>query len=391
MNLPLAIATVWRLIVDTFRQSLASGIFWLIGAASLLIMVMCLSVHIDAPNTLPTRPGERIEALPPTDPEAQDPQKAAGVDIIRGELSFGFGLFRDKVAYEKDTQVRFLLAVLITVFVDTIGVLLALIWTAGFIPAFLEPSNASVLLAKPIPRWSLLAGKFLGVLAFMSLHAIIFIVGTWMALGIKTGVWPPEYLLGIPLLILHFAVFFSFSTLLAVCFRSTVVCVFGTILIWLICWGMNWGRDMLIHVENGSPAPPGYMSVADKAKSKQPKDQPQDQPKDQPKDQAAAPAPAETTPATPKRTPLLGYLAHHHRDWLLGVAQASRYGANPLRRDGRGPICREAVGVSDRATPGLFLSRVVHRYLDIVYAGGFGTCLLSVCDDGLLTIPARLV
>jgi ABC-type transport system involved in multi-copper enzyme maturation permease subunit len=303
MNLPLAIATVWRLIVDTFRQSLASGIFWLIGAASLLIMVMCLSVHIDAPNTLPTRPGERIEALPPTDPEAQDPQKAAGVDIIRGELSFGFGLFRDKVAYEKDTQVRFLLAVLITVFVDTIGVLLALIWTAGFIPAFLEPSNASVLLAKPIPRWSLLAGKFLGVLAFMSLHAIIFIVGTWMALGIKTGVWPPEYLLGIPLLVLHFAVFFSFSTLLAVCFRSTVVCVFGTILIWLICWGMNWGRDMLIHVENGSPAPPGYMTVADKAKSKQPKDQSKDQSKEQPKDQAAAPAPAETTPATPKRTP----------------------------------------------------------------------------------------
>jgi ABC-type transport system involved in multi-copper enzyme maturation permease subunit len=291
------------LIVDTFRQSLASGIFWLIGAASLLIMVMCLSVHIDAPSTLPTRPGERIEALPPTDPEAQDPQKAAGVDIIRGELSFGFGLFRDKVAYEKDTQVRFLLAVLITVFVDTIGVLLALIWTAGFIPAFLEPSNASVLLAKPIPRWSLLAGKFLGVLAFMSLHAIIFIVGTWMALGIKTGVWPPEYLLGIPLLVLHFAVFFSFSTLLAVCFRSTVVCVFGTILIWLICWGMNWGRDMLIHVENGSPAPPGYMTIADKTKSKQPKDQSKDQSKEQPKDQAAAPAPAETTPATPKRTP----------------------------------------------------------------------------------------
>lgn len=289
MTLPLALATIRRLIVDTFRQSLASGIFWLIGVASVLIILLCLSVRIDAPDTLPIRPGERIEALPPTDPEAKDPQKAAGIDIIRGELSFGFGLFRDKVAYEKDTQVRFLLAVLITVFVDTIGVLLALIWTAGFLPAFLEPSNISVLLAKPIPRWSLLVGKFLGVLAFMSLHAIIFIVGTWMALGIKTGVWPPEYLLGIPLLILHFAVFYSFSAFLAVYFRSTVVCVFGTILIWLTCWGMNWGRDMLIHIENGSPAPPGFMKV-----------QSDSQPTAKSKDQADSSSAESAGPATPR-------------------------------------------------------------------------------------------
>ena len=35
---------------------------------------------------------------------------------------------------------------------DTAGVLLALLWTAGFLPTFLEPAAVTVLLAKPAPR-----------------------------------------------------------------------------------------------------------------------------------------------------------------------------------------------------------------------------------------------
>src|SRR5580704_8787430 len=48
---------------------------------------------------------------------------------------------------------------------DVAGLLLALLWTAGFLPTFLEPAHASILLAKPTPRWQLLVGKFVGVLA----------------------------------------------------------------------------------------------------------------------------------------------------------------------------------------------------------------------------------
>ncbi len=43
-------------------------------------------------------------------------------------------------------------------------------------------------------------------------------------------------------MLLHFAIFFSFSLLLAVCTRSTVVCVFGSIAFWGICWAINFGR-----------------------------------------------------------------------------------------------------------------------------------------------------
>ena len=44
----------------------------------------------------------------------------------------------------------------------------------------------------------------------------------------------------VPLLVTNFAVFFAFSTFLAVYTRSTVVSVFGTLLFWLLCWAMNF-------------------------------------------------------------------------------------------------------------------------------------------------------
>ena len=36
---------------------------------------------------------------------------------------------------------------------------------------------------------------------------------------------------------MHFAIFFSASLLLATWTRSTVLCVFGSIAFWVICWG----------------------------------------------------------------------------------------------------------------------------------------------------------
>ncbi len=122
---------------------------------------------------------------------------------------------------------------------DTAGVLLALIWTAGFLPGFFDPARSSLLLVKPTPRYALLTGQYVGVLAFMALQASVFVVGTWLALGVATGVWTPLYLLCLPVLLLHFAVFFSFSAFLAVRTRSTTICLVGSLAFWLLCWCVN--------------------------------------------------------------------------------------------------------------------------------------------------------
>ncbi|HZT80783.1 MAG TPA: hypothetical protein VFA26_11195, partial [Gemmataceae bacterium] len=64
-------------------------------------------------------------------------------------------------------------------------------------------------------------------------------------------------LLCLPVLLLHFAIFYSVSALIAVCTRSTAACVFGSVLFWLLCWGMNYGRHAAMaapEVESASPA-----------------------------------------------------------------------------------------------------------------------------------------
>jgi ABC-type transport system involved in multi-copper enzyme maturation permease subunit len=150
------------------------------------------------------------------------------------------------VAKSRADSVRLLQLWLAGVLADTAGVLLALIWTAGFLPTFLEPHAVTVLLAKPAPRWALLVGKYLGVVLFVALQAVLFVAGTWFGLGVSTGVWDGSYWFAVPLLVANFAVFYAVSALLAVCTRSTVVCVFGTLLFWVLCWAVNFTHHRVV-------------------------------------------------------------------------------------------------------------------------------------------------
>ncbi len=238
--------TIRWLIRDTFRQSLAYGIFWILLAVSVVTIGVCLSVRIEGAHALAAA-GDKPDFLPQSDPDAHDAAKLkqSGVAVVGGELTMAFGAIRIPLGRDDRHAVHFVQLLLAGGVADTLGLLLTLIWTAGFLPGFLDGRSVSVLLAKPAPRWLLLVGKYIGVLTFVLFHATLFVGGTWLAIGLRTGIWDAAYLYAIPLLLLHFAVFFSVSLLLAVCTRSTVVCVFGSILFWCIAWGMNYGRNVL--------------------------------------------------------------------------------------------------------------------------------------------------
>jgi ABC-type transport system involved in multi-copper enzyme maturation permease subunit len=232
-TLPATIRTARWMVRDTFRQSLASKLFWVMLGLTVLASTFALSVTVTGDQPRERHPYE----LPLYMPKGQG---ADGVDEARGEVSVGFGLVKYHVAKSRADSIRELQLWLAGILADTVGVLLALLWTAGFLPSFLEPQAVTVLLAKPAPRWVVLAGKYVGVVLFVALHATLFVGGTWLGLGISTGVWEPRYWLAVPLLVANFAVFYAVSALFAVCTRSTVVAVFGTLLFWLLCWAMNF-------------------------------------------------------------------------------------------------------------------------------------------------------
>jgi ABC-type transport system involved in multi-copper enzyme maturation permease subunit len=274
MTLPDHVRTARWMVRDTFRQSVASKLFWVLLALTFVATGLGASVRVDGdvapiqddadlPAVVPPefliRVGlEKLKAdgeIPdvPKDLSAVPPEvraraeeigrKKAEIDGTRpvtGTASFGFGAVTAKVGRDRSDTVRFVQLWLAAFVADTAGVLLALLWTAGFLPTFLDPQAVTVLLAKPAPRWAVLLGKYLGVVLFVALHATIFVTCTWTVMGLRTGVWPIAYWLAVPLLVVNFAVFYAVSAFLAVWTRSTVASGFGVLLFWLVCWAANY-------------------------------------------------------------------------------------------------------------------------------------------------------
>ncbi len=251
MDSPAVLYALRWLIHDTFRQTFTSRVFWILLSLSGLCVVFCLGVSVEggavrAENELVGKDGKLLA-------ESRESP---------GRLNLLFGAFPIEFTRSADAEVQFLLNVFGSMIAGFAGVLMALVWTAGFMPESLHPSAASVMLAKPIPRWLLLMGKFCGVVCFIALHAAIFFAGTWFALGLRTNAWShPEYLLGIPLLTFHFAVVYSFSVMLAVISRSTMACVVGGVLFWIACYAVNYGRHFAVvygDLNPGAEALPGF-------------------------------------------------------------------------------------------------------------------------------------
>jgi ABC-type transport system involved in multi-copper enzyme maturation permease subunit len=244
MNSPTAVLVVRCMIRDTVRQSLASRGFWLLLGLSAVCILLCLSVSVEGVTAV--RPPGEIELF------GADRQPYTGLNPGRGTISLCFGAVHFEQWRDAQSSVQMLEILLGLLLGGAVGMLLLLLWASGFLPEFLHPRAASVLLTKPVPRWALFAGKFLGVLALVAFHVAVFVVGTWAALGLRTGVWLPGCLVCFPLLVLQFAVLYSFSAALAAWTRSTTACVVGSLVLWGLCSAVNVGR-LAVAAADGAP------------------------------------------------------------------------------------------------------------------------------------------
>ncbi|HZW30356.1 MAG TPA: transcriptional regulator [Isosphaeraceae bacterium] len=282
MNIRTNLAIAEQLIRDTFRQARASGIAGILLAVTAICVVLCLSVRVSGdvalqggdepvlflpqplPGTVPptTAADRGVHSVLEANPELA---RREGIETISGSLTLAFGAVSFPLTRERADAIGFLELLLAGGVAGTFGLLLALVWTAGFFPSFLEPHAAPTLLAKPVARWQLLLGKYLGVLTFVGFQVALFIVATWLALGVRTQVWNLSYLWCIPLLLLQFAIFYSISVLLAVVTRSTMACLFGSVLYWLLAWGINCGSVMARGLPGPEYVPSFALALADAA------------------------------------------------------------------------------------------------------------------------------
>jgi ABC-type transport system involved in multi-copper enzyme maturation permease subunit len=218
----LAFVQTRALVLDTFREAMARKIIWgFFGCSTALIVFFLLIVKID---------------------------------IVEGTLATRSVLGRTSQTMEVDKMVRVAHAG-IAALLYTFGGLLAVLASAGLIPTIFEPGRIELLLSKPVKRYHILLGRYLGNLLVIAANVFYPVIVIWIIFGLKTGVWTPGFLYSSLLTVFIFGVYLTVILLVGVQWESAVVATmvtFGMVIIGLIVANKNtierllsseWSRD----------------------------------------------------------------------------------------------------------------------------------------------------
>jgi len=143
------------------------------------------------------------------------------------------------------TVIKAVLAFIINYIVGVFSVFAAILVTSSIIPQTFEAGAIDLLLSKPVSRTLLFLTKFLGGCAFIGLNAAYFIVGLWLIVGARFGIWSNSLLLCIPVILFLFSVYYSVSALAGVLWRNAIVSVVVTIIFWGGCFGL-WAAKTFV-------------------------------------------------------------------------------------------------------------------------------------------------
>jgi ABC-type transport system involved in multi-copper enzyme maturation permease subunit len=132
-----------------------------------------------------------------------------------------------------------LLVTVLGILLGAFGVFIAVLVTASMIPNTFEAGSVDLLLSKPISRSGLFLAKFFGGCAFIAINAAYFIVGLWLILGWRLGLWNERLLWAIPLYVFLFAIYYGVSALAGLIWRNPIVSVVLAVVFWLVCFALG--------------------------------------------------------------------------------------------------------------------------------------------------------
>jgi ABC-type transport system involved in multi-copper enzyme maturation permease subunit len=212
------------LVRDTFREAFARKIFWgFFGCSTAVILFFAFLMRID---------------------------------VVEGALATISLFGNESRAIEVSKLVRAVHGSLIA-FLYGFGLFLAVFASAGLIPTIFEPGRIELLLSKPVRRYHILLGRYLGNVLVIAFNMLYLVLSVWLILGIKTEIWSYQFLWGILLTIFVFAVLLTVVLLVAVLSESAVLATmvtFGVMIAGLIVAQKStlerlltseWSRDMV--------------------------------------------------------------------------------------------------------------------------------------------------
>lgn len=127
-------------------------------------------------------------------------------------------------------------------------ILFGIFATAGVIPDALEKGTVDLYLSKPIARWELLLGKYLGAVAAIFVNVVYFMLGAFLIFGIKCSLWDPQLLLSTLTITFMFACLYALVAFLAVVSRNTAVTIILVYLFLFLIGPILHSREMSLYL-----------------------------------------------------------------------------------------------------------------------------------------------
>jgi ABC-type transport system involved in multi-copper enzyme maturation permease subunit len=212
------------LVRDTFREAFARKIFWgFFGCSTAVILFFVFLMKID---------------------------------VVEGALAT-VSLFGKEMRAQEVTNIVRGVQGALAAFLYGFGLFLAVFASAGLIPTIFEPGRIELLLSKPVRRYHILLGRYLGNLLVIAFNMLYLVLSVWVILGIKTDIWTHQFLYSAGLTIFVFAVLLTIVVLIAVLSESAVLSTmvtFGVMIAGLIVAQKStierlltseWSRDVV--------------------------------------------------------------------------------------------------------------------------------------------------
>jgi ABC-type transport system involved in multi-copper enzyme maturation permease subunit len=196
-----SLLVTWALVRDTFREAFARKIFWgFLGCSTALILFFVFILKID---------------------------------VVQGAMATVSLFGNTRQGGDVQRLVRQTHGA-IAAFLYTAGMFLAVFASAGLIPSVFEPGRIELLLSKPVARYHILLGRYIGNVLVIAANIFYLVLAVWLVFGWKTGVWTVGFLWSSVLTVFVFCVLLTVVMLVAVLSESAVVATMVTFGIMLI-------------------------------------------------------------------------------------------------------------------------------------------------------------
>lgn len=147
------------------------------------------------------------------------------IDIIDNKVAISslFSKGEEIALIEQFEDIIIKVEAIFAVLLFTIGLLVAIFATADLTPSMMTKGRLDLYLARPISRPQLLLGKYCGAVAVAAINILYAIIGLWLVISIKTGVWNVNFLYTGLNIIFMFSVSYTFVMLIGIFVKSTAV------------------------------------------------------------------------------------------------------------------------------------------------------------------------